>query len=380
MAEIEVVDGVRAIDGKAWDALVGDASPFLEWNWLAALEESGCVGESSGWAAKPLVVREGGRLLAACPLYVKAHSEGEFVFDWGWADAAERAGIRYYPKLLVGVPFTPVGGNRILVAAGEDRAAWSARLAAALRELCDANDMSGIHVNFCHEDEVEPIREQGYLLRVGFQYHWHNADYADFEDYLARFRSKRRNQIRRERRSLESQGVEIEVLTGDAIRDELREPMYAFYRATVDARMWGRPYLNPELFRLLWERWRDRLCLVVARRGDELIAGTLNVQKGDALYGRYWGCVRELPHLHFNVCYYAAIEHCIREGLARFEPGAGGDYKQTRGFDAQPTWSLHYLADPRLSHAVERFLEAERREAHDTIDWLRDRSVFKGPT
>ncbi len=379
MAEIEVVEGIREIDREAWDALVGDESPFLEWSWLASLEESGCVGEPSGWMARPLVVWDGGRLVAACPLYVKAHSEGEFVFDWGWADAAERAGIRYYPKLLVGVPFTPVAGARMLVARGEDRTAWSARLGAALRELCDANDMSGVHVNFCREDEVDPIRGQGYLLRVGFQYHWHNPGYADFEDYLSRFRSKRRNQIRRERRSLQDQGVVLDVLRGDQIGEELREPLYAFYRATVDARMWGRPYLNRELFALLWEHWRERLCVVVARRGDELLAGTLNVQKGDALYGRYWGCRRELPHLHFNVCYYAAIEHCIREGLSRFEPGAGGDYKQTRGFDAQPTWSLHYLAEPRLADAVARFLDAERREAHDAIDWLRDHSALKRP-
>jgi predicted N-acyltransferase len=377
MAEIELAEGVASIDRDAWNALVGDESPFLEWDWLATLEQAGAVGEPTGWASRPLVVRDGSGLTAACPLYVKGHSEGEFVFDWGWADAAERAGIPYYPKLLAGVPFTPVSGARLLTAPGVDRETWTARLAAALRELCDGNQLSGVHVNFCREDEIEPLRRAGFQPRLGVQYHWHNPGYRDFEDWLGRFRSKRRNQIRRERRSLEQQGVQIEVHSGDAIGAELRDPLYGFYRATVDGRAWGRPYLNPRTFELLWERFRSRLCLVVARRGNELIGGTLNVQKGDALYGRYWGCVRELPHLHFNVCYYAAIEHCIGSGLKRFEPGAGGDYKQVRGFDAQPTWSLHYLAEPRLAQAVARFLDAEREEAEEAIGWLRERSAYK---
>jgi predicted N-acyltransferase len=360
-----------------WNRLVGDASPFLEWEWLASLEESGAVGEAKGWIPRPLVVREGDRLVAACPLYLKLHSEGEFVFDYGWADAAERAGIRYYPKLLAGVPFTPVGGARFLVAEGEDRVLWTRRLAVALRELCDANQLSGVHVNFCREEELDPVEPAGFLTRVGIQYHWRNEGYRDFQDYLERFRSKRRNQIRRERRSLAEQDVEIEVFTGDAVSPSLKEPAYRFYRATVDERPWGRAYLPPELFDLLWERFRHRLCLVLARRGRRWVGGAVNVQKGDALYGRYWGATEYVPHLHFNVCYYAGIEHCIRHGLARFEPGAGGDYKQLRGFDAQPTWSLHYLAEPRLAEAVDRFLEAERREAHEAIDWLRDHSALK---
>ncbi len=194
-----MLEGVATVPRDAWNALVGDESPFLEWDWLASLEEAGCVGPETGWQPRPLVVRDGARLLAACPLYVKGHSEGEFVYDWGWADAAERAGIRYYPKLLVGVPFTPVTGARFLVAEGEDRALWIQRLGAALRELCLANELSGVHVNFCREAETKPLAEGDYQLRLGIQYHWHNAGYTNFEDYLTRFRSKRRNQIRRER-------------------------------------------------------------------------------------------------------------------------------------------------------------------------------------
>jgi predicted N-acyltransferase len=377
MVEIECLSGVREAEKSEWNALVGDASPFLEWEWLASLEEAGCVGGRSGWTARPLVARENGRLVAAAPLYLKEHSEGEFVFDWGWADAAERAGIAYYPKMLVGVPFTPATGARILVAAGADRCAWTERLAAALLELCREGELSGVHVNFCREDEIAPLREQGFALRVGVQYHWHNAGYAEFGDWLARFRSKRRNQIKRERREVAEAGVVVETLSGTEIPDALFEPMFRFYLATVRGRVWGRQYLNRRFFDLLRERWKERLCFVVARVGDEPIAGTFNVQKGDTLWGRYWGATRDVRNLHFEVCYYAAVEHCIAKGLARFEPGAGGDYKQMRGFDGEPTWSLHWLAEPRLRAAVGRFLAEERERTLGGIEWLREHSALK---
>lgn len=374
---VELADGIGSLDRAEWDALVGDDSPFLEWSWLASLEEAGCVGERTGWDARPLVVRRGGRLVAACPLYVKSHSEGEFVFDWGWADAAERAGIDYYPKLLVGVPFTPVTGRRLLVGEGADAPRYQQVLADSLRELCEANELSGVHVNFCHEPEAALLDEAGYLRRVGIQYHWHNDGYASFDDYLTCFRSKRRNQVRRERRDVGAAGVRVETIAGDAIPDALFEPMYRFYLSTIRARMWGRQYLNPRFFELLRERFCDRLVFVVAFRGDEPIAGAFNVAKGDALYGRYWGCDEHVRNLHFEVCYYAGIEHCIEHGLQRFEPGAGGDYKQMRGFDAQPTYSGHFLRDPRLHAAIERFLDSERAQADRAIDHLQEHSALK---
>ncbi len=377
MLEVETLASVRELPAAEWNALVGDESPFLEWEWLASLEEAGCVGGNSGWTPRPLVVKDGGRLVAAVPLYVKTHSEGEFVFDWGWADAAERAGIAYYPKLLVGVPFTPVTGARFLVAAGESRADWLARLGGALVELCRESDLSGVHVNFCRADEIEPLRALGFDLRVGVQYHWRNAGYASFDDWLARFRSKRRNQIRRERREVVESGVRVETFAGDAIPDALFEPMFRFYLATVRGRAWGRQYLNWKFFALVAERFRERLCFVVASLGDEPIAGTFNVAKGDTLYGRYWGATRDVRNLHFEVCYYAAVEHCIARGLARFEPGAGGDYKQARGFDGEPTYSLHWLAEPRLRAAVSRFLADERERAEGGIAWLREHSALK---
>jgi predicted N-acyltransferase len=377
VSNIELADGVRSLPRDSWNALVGDDSPFLEWDWLASLEESEAVGAESGWLARPLVARDGDRILAACPLYVKGNSEGEFVFDHGWADAAERAGIRYYPKLLVGVPFTPVGGARFLVAPGEDRATWIAKLESALRDLALANDLSGAHVNFCCDDELAVLQGAGWLPRLGLQYHWINRGWPDFEAYLASLRHKRRKEVRRELRAVADAGVAIEVRNGSEIPDAWFEPIWRFYQTTIEHNPWGRLYLNPHFFELLRERFRSRLCFVMALRGGVPIAGAFNVQKGDALYGRYWGASEFVKNLHFVVCYYAGIEHCIRQGLVRFEPGAGGDYKQVRGFDAQPTWSAHFLAEPRLAQAVARYLDGERAQTGDAIEWLRERSALK---
>jgi predicted N-acyltransferase len=243
------------------------------------------------------------------------------------------------------------------------------QLAAALAELGRANELSSAHVNFCREDERDALEEAGFLPRLGFQYHWQIAGFACFEDWLEVLRSKRRNQVRREQRALAEQGIAIEGFVGEAIPDALIPQMFEIYLSTIRGNPWGRQYLNPDFFELLAARFRRRLCILVARAGGELVAGTLNVQKGDALYGRYWGALRPLRHLHFNVCYYAGIAHAIEHGLSRFEPGAGGEYKQLRGFDAAPTWSCHWLADARLRRAVERFLERERAEAGHAIDW-----------
>lgn len=375
--DLEVADGVRSVPQAEWDALVGEDSPFLEWSWLAALEESEAASPRVGWGPQPLVARENGRLVAACPLYLKGHSEGEFVFDWGWADAAERAGINYYPKLLVGVPFTPVTGARFLVAPGEDRVSWIRQLGAGLLALSRQNDLSSIHINFCRDDEFEALSGEEYQPRIAFQYHWQNAGYKTFDDYLTSLRSKRRNQVRRELRSVAEAGVEIECLVGDEIADELFPVMYRIYRATIEKNPWGRHYLNERFFDLLRERFRERVCFIVARRAGEIIAGTVNILKGDALYGRYWGCFEEVKNLHFAVCYYAAIEACIERGLARFEPGAGGHYKQLRGFDPVRTRSLHWLADARLADGVRRFLEAEREESEHVLAWYEDHTAHR---
>lgn len=378
MVKLELLEGVSAAKPEAWNALVGDESPFLEWEWLASLEEAGAVGEDAGWWPRPLVAFEDGRLVAACPLYGKTHSEGEFVFDFAWADAAERAGLAYYPKLLAAVPFTPVTGARVLTAPGEERGPWIARFGTALRDLCEESGLSGVHVNFCRTDEVQGLERIGFVPRAGFQYHWSNAGFADFDDYLGNLRSKRRHQIRHERRALAEAGIRVEARVGRDIPEAWFAAMYDFYRDTVEKYPWGRLYLSRRFFELLRDRFAHRLCLVMARDGDTLLGGVLNVQKGDALYGRYWGARAEIRYLHFEVCYYAGIEHCIRNGLARFEPGAGGEYKHARGFDARPTWSCHYLADPRLATAVARHLELERAEVARVIELLEERSARRG--
>jgi predicted N-acyltransferase len=374
---IELAEGVRTVPRDDWNTLVGTESPFLEWDWLSALEESGAIGAGTGWLPRALLARERGRLVAACPLYVKGHSEGEFVFDHGFADAAERAGIRYYPKLMVGVPFTPVTGARFLVAPDADRPEWIQHLASALRRIMLEHELSSAHVNFCRDDELAALTAAGWLPRLGLQYHWIRRDWTCFDDYLGTLRHKRRKEVRRELRAVAEAGLTIAVRRGDAIPEAWFEPMWRFYRNTIDHNPWGRLYLNREFFTKLQQRFRDRLCFVMALRGDTPVAGAFNVQKGEALYGRYWGSDGFVKHLHFAVCYYAGIEHCLREGLTRFEPGAGGSYKQMRGFDAQSTRSAHCFADARLHDAVARYLEGERDETRDAIDWLRERSALK---
>ncbi len=378
--DIALAKRIADVGRDEWEALNGaDGSPFLEWDWLDALEQTDCVAASTGWAPHHLTVREDGRLVAAAPMYLKGHSQGEFVFDHGWAEAAERAGIAYYPKLLVAVPFTPAAGRRILTHPTVDRAALLAVVAGALRDLCAGNKLSSVHVNFCADDEIAPLRAAGFLYRQGVQYHWRNPGLADFDGYLAGLRSKRRTQARRELRAVREAGVTIEALEGAAIPDALFEPMHAIYRSTVDKFTWGRPYLTGAFFQMLRERWKDNLCFVAARRGDQLIAGAINVQKAGVLYGRYWGCFEEVPYLHFAACYYAGIEHCIARGLTRFEPGAGGEYKHWRGFDAAVTHSLHFVAHPGFARAVDDFLSRERAYVADVVDALHDRSAVKKP-
>jgi predicted N-acyltransferase len=380
MLQVKIAKGIGEVDRQEWDALVRDGSPFLEWDWLACLEESRSVAAKSGWQPQHLTVYEEGRLIAACPLYLKSHSMGEFVFDHSWADAAHRAGIEYYPKLLIASPFTPAAGVRFLTAPDYDRRVLIRLLGQTLQDVCQQNDLSSVHVNFCLPDEAEVLAEIGYLERMGLQYQWLNYGYQAFEDYLAHFRTKRRNQIKREMREMEEQGVEIAVMSGEDIPATLFPRMFALYKAHIDKLYWGRQYLPSRFFDLLAQRCKRNLCFVVARQQGELIAGTFNVQKSGVFYGRYWGAFRELRHLHFNVCYYAAINHCIKQQFVRFEPGAGGDFKRLRGFDPQPTLSMHYFAEPRLSAAVARFLENERAQINRTIHWLQQESELKQET
>ncbi len=376
--ELSVVERMGDIEPGQWNGLLApDDSPFLEWEWLSAMEESRSAARKTGWAPYHLILRAAGRIVAACPMYLKSHSMGEFVFDHGWAEAAERAGIRYFPKLLVGVPFTPHTGRRFLVAADLDRAATVAVLGRALIELCRDNGLSSVHINFCTAEEAEILKGLGYLERLGYQYHWQNTGFGSFDDYLGQLKSKRRYAVRHERAALHEQGVSIQVHAGDEISDAMFGPMFKLYLSTIQKLYWGRQYLTRDFFELLRARFRRHLRFVAAYRRGELIAGTINFEKAGVFYGRYWGCFAELPFLHFNVCYYAAIEHCIRHKLIRFEPGAGGEYKWLRGFDPALTRSMHFIAHPGLRKAIANFLSRERRDVEAWVAEGHDRSQLK---
>jgi uncharacterized protein len=381
-AELAVVERMRDIPRENWNSLLApDDSPFVDWDWLCSMEESRSAARKTGWAPYHLAVRMGPdrKLVAACPLYLKTHSMGEFVFDHGWADAAERAGISYFPKLLVGVPFTPHTGRRFLVAPGLERRPMVQVLARALIQLCTDNKISSAHANFCAEDEAEALRELGYLERLGYQYHWLNGGFETFDDYLAQLKSKRRYAVRHERAALDSQGVRIRIHAGEEIPDAMFGAMFKIYLSTIEKLYWGRQYLTREFFDLIRDNFKRHICFVCAYRGDELIAGTINLQKAGVFYGRYWGCFEDLRYLHFNVCYYAAIEHCIASGIKRFEPGAGGEYKWLRGFNPALTRSMHFVAHSGLRKAIANFLVRERREVEAWIAEGHKRGQLKAP-
>jgi predicted N-acyltransferase len=379
---ITIVERLGAIPREDWNALLApDDSPFLDWDWLHAMEESKSAVRKTGWAPYHLAVRAGPerRIVAACPLYLKSHSMGEFVFDHGWADAAERAGIRYFPKLMVGVPFTPHTGRRFLVAPGVDRPTMVRAIGETLVKLCADNDISSVHVNFCAEDEATELRRVGFLERLGYQYHWVNAGFGSFDDYLNQLKSKRRYAVRHERAALREQGVEVRALVDAEIPDAMFGALYKIYQSTIKKLYWGRQYLTRDFFDLIRDNFKRHLCFVGAWRGDELIAGTINLQKSGVFYGRYWGSFEELRYLHFNVCYYAAIEHCIAQGIQRFEPGAGGEYKWLRGFNPALTRSMHFVAHEGLRKAIDNFLLRERREVEHWISEGREHGQLKAP-
>jgi predicted N-acyltransferase len=380
--ELSVVEGIDKIPRQTWDGLLApDDSPFVEWDFLHALEHSGSAVRKTGWAPFHLLVRDRARkrVVAACPVYLKSHSMGEFVFDHSWADAAADAGVRYYPKLLVGVPFTPHTGRRLLTAPGADRALLMRVLATSLVELCEDNKLTSAQVNFCEPDEAAALAELGFLERHGYQYHWRNAGFGNFDDYLARLRHKRRAAVRHERESVAAEGIEIRTVAGDEIADDLFAAMYRIYLSTIEKLYWGRQYLTAKFFDLLREYFRRNVCFIGAYDRRELIAGAINFEKAGVLYGRYWGCFREVRFLHFAVCYYAGIEHAIASGDVRYEPGAGGEYKWLRGFDPALTRSMHYVAHAGLRKAIADFLRRERREVQRWLAAGAERSQLKPP-
>jgi uncharacterized protein len=367
-----LADGVASLDAGDWDRCAGSADPFLSHAFLSALEESGSATARTGWRPLPVAIDGGdGRPAAIMPAYVKSHSQGEYVFDHGWADAWERAGGSYYPKLQIAVPFTPVPGRRLL--AREPH--FASALIAAAEQIVDRNELSSAHATFIAPGEVELFERAGWLIRTDSQFHWINEGYESFDDFLSALSSRKRKAIRKERASA-LEGLTVEHVTGSELTEAHWDAFWAFYQDT-GARKWGHPYLTRPFFSLLGERLSDRVLLILALRDGRPIAGALNLIGADALYGRYWGCVQEVPHLHFELCYYQAIEAAIARGLSRVEAGAQGAHKLARGYRPVPTWSAHYIPDPRFREAVERFLAAERRAVQREISELEEYTPFR---
>ncbi len=362
---------VGELPAAQWDALAG-GNPFMRHAFLSALEDSGSVGPGTGWSSAPIVIAaEDGHLIAALPAYLKAHSQGEYVFDHAWADAWSRAGGNYYPKLQIAAPFTPASGPRLLLA---DPALGGPLLRAA-EQLCEANGLSSAHATFIDPDQLPMFETAGWLLRSDLQFHWENRDYASFEAFLGALSSRKRKAIRKERAAAQD-GVAIKALRGSDIKPEHWDAFWQFYQDT-GARKWGQPYLTRAAFTLLDERMGEDILLVLAFDGEQPIAGALNFIGPAALYGRYWGAMIDKPFLHFELCYYQAIDAAIALGLGRVEAGAQGQHKLARGYEPVQTWSAHYIANPGFRAAVADFLERERAGVAQDQMWLGERTPFR---
>ena len=381
MADITLLESLSQISAAEWDAMAAPEQatgrpldPFTTHRFLAALESSGSTGRKAGWIGKPLVLRVGGKPAAALPLYLKTHSQGEYIFDFGWAEAYERAGGRYYPKLQVAVPFTPVPGRRFL---GPD--SLRKELASAAIDLTRDNSLSSLHITFCSGDEARTLAgHEGLLHRVTQQYHWHNRGYASFADFLGDLSSRKRKAIRKERETALASGLTIRTLSGDEILPEYWDAFWDFYQDT-GGRKWGTPYLTRAAFDAFHATMRDDMLLVLAFDGPRPVAGALNFIGRDALFGRYWGAIEDHPCLHFELCYHQAIDWAIAHGLQRVEAGAQGDHKLARGYLPVETHSLHWIADPGFRRAVADFLDQERRAVGEEIEALTAYGPFRRP-
>jgi predicted N-acyltransferase len=358
----KIVAGVSGINAGAWDRL-GSGDPFISHAFLAALEESGSVGPGTGWTPAPIIVEDDAdHLIGAAPAYLKTHSQGEYVFDHGWAEAWQRAGGDYYPKLQVAVPFTPVPGPRLLGSRPQ-------QLLTAIEAVTVQHDMSSAHITFIDGDGASACERRGWLIRDGVQYHWFNRGYSNFDDFLGALTSRKRKSLRKERATA-LDGLEVRILRGAEIGPAEWDAMWAFYQDT-GSRKWGRPYLTREFFDVIGERLGDAVLLFLACRDGQPIAGALNFVGSEALYGRYWGCTEEVPFLHFELCYYQAIDWAIDHGLSSVQAGAQGEHKVARGYEPVITKSAHFIPNQSFRDAVAQFLEAEREGVAAEVEWLR---------
>lgn len=369
---VRLAPSVGQFAAAEWNALGGDRNPFVSHEFLTAMEDSGSVGEGTGWDPVPIVIADSaGKLVAAMPSYAKGHSQGEYVFDHSWADAWHRAGGRYYPKLQIAAPFTPANGPRLLL---QDES-LAPHLLKAAETVCANNGLSSAHATFIAPEQRGLFEAGGWLMRSDIQFHWLNRGYASFDDFLGALTSRKRKDLRKERAAA-CGGLTIRHLSGKDIREEHWDAFWAFYQDT-GARKWGRPYLTREAFSLLGERMGDRIILILAYDGATPIAGALNFAGSDALYGRYWGCTREVRFLHFELCYYQAIDIAIARGLARVEAGAQGGHKLARGYEPVQTVSAHWIADPGFRAAIADFLARERAGVASDQLYLDARTPFR---
>ena len=381
--EIEVLGAIAQIDAADWDACACPEAadggpphdPFSTHRFLHALEVSRSVGTGTGWAPRHLVARSAGQVIAVAPLYSKGHSQGEYIFDHNWADAYQRACWRYYPKLQMAVPFTPATGRRFLTRPGWHAAGMDALVQAAVC-LTEENGLSSLHVTFCTQAEATAGAQMGLMARISQQFHWHNAGYGDFDGFLAALSSRKRKTIRKERAEAQGFGGDMVALTGDAIQPAHWDAFWRFYQDT-GARKWGQPYLTRAFFDAAHESLRDDMLMVLALREGRPVAGALNFIGRDVLYGRYWGCTEHHPCLHFELCYYQAIDFAIAHGLGRVEAGAQGEHKLARGYLPVQTHSLHWVRDAGFADAVARYLRAERAAVSEEIEIMTGYGPFK---
>ncbi len=374
-----ILHGIDEIEAAVWDACTArfTYNPFLAHKFLLALETSGSVSSSTGWQPFHIVVEREGNLIGAVPVYLKNHSQGEYVFDYGWADALERAGGRYYPKMQISVPFTPATGPRILTV--EDNPEDEQLLLNACMQVAEQINVSTIHITFMQERQWQQAGSLGFLQRMDQQFHWHNGNYDTFDAFLADLASKKRKNIRRERRDALAHGIEVEWVTGSDLTEDHWDAFYRFYIDT-GSRKWGSPYLNRQFFSEINECMPEDVVLIMAKRNGRYIAGAINFIGGDTLFGRNWGCIEDHRFLHFEICYYQAIDFAIAHGLKKVEAGAQGAHKVARGYLPEATYSAHWIAEPRFRDAVERFLDDERRYVEQDISYIEAHSPFKAET
>lgn len=381
--EITIIGSLSEIDAEDWDACACPEAveggrpndPFTTHRFLKALEDSGSVGAGTGWQPQYLTARIGGQIIGVAPLYAKMHSQGEYIFDHSWAHAYERAGGRYYPKLQIAVPHTPATGRRFLTRPGFEQTGFAALVQGAV-QLTENNNLSSLHATFCTQDEAHRAADLGLMVRKNQQFHWRNHGYADFDGFLDTLSSRKRKMLRKERATAQSFGGTIHTFTGDQILPEHWDAFWIFYQDT-GARKWGTPYLTRRFFQMAQETLRDDMALVLAQREGRWVAGALNFIGADALYGRYWGCTEHHSCLHFELCYYRAIDIAITMGLGTVEAGAQGEHKLARGYLPTPVWSLHWMRDAGFARAVDDYLEAERAAVDEEIEVLTDYGPFK---